>query len=95
MKCLGMHMSDNDAKEALDKLTLDIPDQKVYKKVLENWDRIAKPLDGMGRFEGITAQIGAILGTDDIDISKKAVIIMCADNAQSLIHICRSRRLKT
>lgn len=34
----------------------------------------------MGRFETITAQIGAILGTDEIDISKKAVIIMCADN---------------
>ncbi len=80
MEYLGMHMSDNDTKEALDKLALDMPDKKVYKKVLENWDRIAKPLDGMGRFEGITAQIGAILGTDDIDISKKAVIIMCADN---------------
>ena len=80
MEYLGMHMSDNDAKEALDKLALDVPDKNVYKKVLENWDRIAKPLDGMGRFETITAQIGAILGTDDIDISKKAVIIMCADN---------------
>ena len=47
---------------------------------MKNWDYIAKPLDGMGRFETITAQIGAILGTDEIDISKKAVIIMCADN---------------
>ena len=47
---------------------------------MENWDRIAKPLDGMGRFESITAQIGAVSGTEEIDISKKAVIIMCADN---------------
>ena len=80
MDYLGMHMSDNNTKEALDKLKLDTPDPKVYKKVMENWDRIAKPLDGMGRFETITAKIGAILGTDEIDISKKAVIIMCADN---------------
>ncbi|MDE7428989.1 MAG: nicotinate-nucleotide--dimethylbenzimidazole phosphoribosyltransferase, partial [Lachnospiraceae bacterium] len=43
-------------------------------------DRIAKPLDGMGRFESLTARIGAILGTEEIDIAKKAVIIMCADN---------------
>lgn len=75
-----MRISDNGTKETLDKLALDLPDQKVYKKVLENWDRIAKPLDGLGRFETITAQIGAIHGTDDIDISNKAVIIMCADN---------------
>ena len=34
----------------------------------------------MGRFETLIAQIGAILGTEEIDISKKAVIIMCADN---------------
>ena len=80
MNYLGMHISDNNTKETLDKLKLDTPDLKVYKKVLENWDRIAKPLDGMGRFETITAKIGAILGTDEIDISKKAVIIMCADN---------------
>lgn len=55
-------------------------DEEIYKKVLQNWDAIAKPLDGMGRFESITAQIGAVMGTDEIDISKKAVIIMCADN---------------
>ena len=47
---------------------------------MDNWDRIAKPLDGMGRFETLTAQIGAIWGTEQIALSKKAVIIMCADN---------------
>ena len=76
----GRHILDNRTEETLDKLKLEEPDCKIYKKVLENWDSIAKPLDGMGRFETITAQIGAILGTDEIDISKKAVIIMCADN---------------
>lgn len=74
------HILDNRTEETLDRLKLDKPDYKIYKKVLENWDSIAKPLDGMGRFETITAQIGAILGTDEIDLSKKAVIIMCADN---------------
>lgn len=72
MECLGKH--------ALDKLLVGAPDQNQYKKVIQNWDMTAKPLDGMGRFETLTAQIGAILGTDDIDITKKAVIIMCADN---------------
>lgn len=61
-------------------LSVDMPSQDIYEAVLKNWDEIAKPLDGLGRFETLTARIGAVLGTDQIDISKKAVIIMCADN---------------
>ncbi len=67
-------------KHTFEKLSVEEPDPDLYKKILKNWDAVAKPLDGMGRFETFTAQIGAILGTDKIDISKKAVIIMCADN---------------
>lgn len=68
--------------EELQKLKIDAPDEKIRKKVLANWDHVAKPLDGMGRFETLTAQIGAILGTDEFDPGgiKKAVLILCADN---------------
>ena len=54
--------------------------QAVYKQIEKNWDNIAKPLDGLGRFEKLIARIGAIHGTTEIDIEKKAVIVMCADN---------------
>ena len=67
-------------RRTFDKLSVEAPDRNLYKKVLKNWDAIAKPLDGMGRFETLTAQIGAILGTDKIDIARKAIIILCADN---------------
>ena len=67
-------------KEELEQLEIKEPDGKIRRKVLENWNAVAKPLDGMGRFETLTAQIGAILGTERMDISKKSVIIMCADN---------------
>lgn len=80
MECSGKRESDNNTGKALAELMVKPPDRRIYHRVLENWDKIAKPLDGMGRFETITAQIGAILGTDEIDISGKAVIIMCADN---------------
>lgn len=80
MECSGRHILDNRTEETLYKLKLEEPDNKINKKVLKNWDSIAKPLDGMGRFETIIAQIGSILGTDEMDITKKAVIIMCADN---------------
>lgn len=72
MECLGKH--------TFDKLAVEEPDQNLYKKILKNWDATAKPLDGMGRFETLTAQIGAILGTEEINLSKKAVLIFCADN---------------
>ncbi|MCM1134034.1 MAG: nicotinate-nucleotide--dimethylbenzimidazole phosphoribosyltransferase [Clostridium sp.] len=66
--------------EALRELKIDAPNEEIRKKVLKNWDNVAKPIDGMGRFEALTAQIGAICGSEEIDISKKAVVIMCADN---------------
>ena len=80
MECSEKRVGNNDTKEALLALSVKPPDEIIYQKILHNWDMVAKPLDGMGRFETLTAQIGAILGTWEPDISKKAVIIMCADN---------------
>ena len=93
MECFGKHVCGGDERrtydngsqsrwrrELLSEYTIDTPDEKIYGKVLQNWDGIAKPLDGMGRFETIIARIGAIIGTDEIDLTKKAIIIMCADN---------------
>ena len=73
-------ISDHFTVEELKKLKITPPDVKMYKKIRSNWDSVAKPLDGMGDFELLTAKIGAVLGDENIDISKKAVIIMCADN---------------
>ncbi len=46
----------------------------------ERWDSIAKPLNGMGVFEEMIAGIAAVQGTADIDIKKRCVLVMCADN---------------
>ncbi len=73
-------MGGRHTKEALRALNIDAPDETVRKSVYENWDRVAKPLDGMGRFEKLLAQIGAIQGRAEIDMAKKAVVIFCADN---------------
>ncbi len=68
------------SKEALYPIHVDVPKKEIKDAVLDNWDHVAKPLDGLGRFELITAQIGAITGTTRVEVKKKAVIIMCADN---------------
>lgn len=85
-------VSDLMTVESLKELSVSAPDLKIYKAVLKNWDAIAKPLDGLGKFETVTARIGAILGTDQIDISRKAVIIMCADNGIVAEGISQSRQ---
>ena len=59
---------------------IELPDKNIEQEIQKNWDRVAKPLDGLGAFEGFSARIGAILGSPKIDIQKKAVIVMCADN---------------
>ena len=67
-------------KDELYKLSVNKPDEDIRRAIQNNWDHVAKPIDGMGRFETLTAQIGAITGTQEVNISKAAVIIMCADN---------------
>ena len=56
------------------------PDQSMYDAVKANWDGVAKPLDGLGWFEHVISQIGAIEKSTNVCISKRAVIVMCADN---------------
>ncbi|MBO5208271.1 MAG: nicotinate-nucleotide--dimethylbenzimidazole phosphoribosyltransferase [Lachnospiraceae bacterium] len=80
MECLEKPIWNRYTREELAKLTVKAPNQEIYTKVLKNFDNVAKPIDGLGRFEALTARIGAIQGTENIDISKKAVVIMCADN---------------
>lgn len=67
-------------KEELFKIEIDKPDSNAYDAACRHWDGIAKPLDGLGRFEDMVKKIAAATGSADVDISKKAVVIMCADN---------------
>lgn len=80
MKCSEKLIWSKMTRKELEQLVIEMPNREIGKKVLANWDAVAKPIDGLGRFETLTARIGAVIGTDKIDISKKAVIIMCADN---------------
>ena len=68
------------ARKQLEEMHIDKPDEKIYAKVKAIWDRIAKPLDGLGDFENMLARVGAIAGTTALSIEKRAIITMCADN---------------
>lgn len=64
----------------LQAITIVSPSKEIAKKCKDKWDNVAKPLDGLGDFEDIICRIGAIKGSDDFNLSKKALLIMCADN---------------
>lgn len=53
---------------------------EIYDEIKRRWDGISKPIDGLGDFEDIVCKIGAVQETITPDITRKALIVMCADN---------------
>ncbi len=45
-----------------------------------HWDTVAKPLGSLGKLERAVIQIAGITRSEDVELSKKGLIIMCADN---------------
>ena len=77
-------------REELLTLTIEPINKKIEKEVKAIWDGIAKPLDGMGEFELLLARIGGILESTDLNLQKKAIIAMCADNGIVAEHVSQS-----
>lgn len=55
-------------------------DKGVYQQCTGRFDSIAKPIEGLGMLEDMVARIGAAQGDAKIDISKRLVLVYCADN---------------
>lgn len=67
-------------REELFSIKIDKPDESVKNLAKKKWDALAKPIDGLGIFEETVSKIAGIFGRTDFDLSKKGLIIMCADN---------------
>lgn len=61
-----------EAVKPLDKAAMELAQQK--------WNSIAKPLHSLGKLEEHIIRIAGITGNADVEIKKKALLIMCADN---------------
>ena len=55
-------------------------DKKFSELSHSKWNSVAKPLGSLGIFEEMVKKIAAIQQTADVDISKRTVVVMCADN---------------
>ena len=55
-------------------------DGESMKKAQIRWNNVAKPLHSLGLLEKTVIQLAGIIGSDEIDIGKRCVVDMCADN---------------
>lgn len=64
------------------KLNLQITalDAEAQNASRSRWNAVAKPLHSLGLFEDVIVQIAGIQQSADVDISQRAVLVMCADN---------------
>lgn len=55
-------------------------DETARIRANERWNSVAKPLGSLGLLENAVEKIAAIMGCENVDIGKRAVVVMCADN---------------
>lgn len=62
-------------------LTKIVPaNQEIYEACENRFDKIAKPVGSLGKLETLVERIAAASDTVEVDISKKCVLVFCADN---------------
>ena len=56
------------------------PDQEAAVRAQIRLDNIIKPLGSLGKFESHLSKVAALIGTEKLDLRRKAVVVFCADN---------------
>ena len=56
------------------------PSDEAMEACRRHWDGIAKPLHSLGKMEDYLIKIAGMTGSSKIDLEKKALVVMCADN---------------
>ena len=46
----------------------------------DRWNAIAKPIGSLGALEDMVVQIAGLTGSADVDLSKRCITVLCADN---------------
>ena len=56
------------------------PDEAARSEAKRQWDSIAKPLGSLGALEKLVMDVAALTGDVEVDVTKRAVVVCCADN---------------
>lgn len=55
-------------------------DKTAMETALAHWNNIAMPLHSLGRLQDTVVRIAGMTGNARVDLKKKALVVMCADN---------------
>ena len=55
-------------------------DESAMEQAKKRWDSIAKPLGSLGLLEDALIRVARLTGDVSCDLSKKGVLVFCADN---------------
>lgn len=56
------------------------PDVDAQRRARERWDGVAKPLRSLGLLEEAVVKIAGMTGNENVDLTKRCAVVMCADN---------------
>ncbi|MBR4703495.1 MAG: nicotinate-nucleotide--dimethylbenzimidazole phosphoribosyltransferase [Oscillospiraceae bacterium] len=56
------------------------PDEAAMQEARDRWNGIAKPIGSLGLLEDAVTQIAGLTGSAKVQLGKRAVLVMCADN---------------
>ena len=71
-------MTELELKQLLFRITR--PDETARTAAHAHWASLAKPLGGLGRLETMLEDAAALTGTAELAFSRRAVLVLCADN---------------
>ena len=71
-------MTETELKAALERIPP--ADEAARAAAHAHWAKLAKPLGGLGRLETLIEDAAALTGREEIDVSRRAVFVLCADN---------------
>lgn len=64
--------------------------KEIHRIIKQNWDNIIKPIDSLGDFEDLVADLGAVLEDERAEIFPSTLITFCADNGVILEGVSQS-----
>lgn len=56
------------------------PSREAMRRAEERWSNLAIPLHSLGRLQDTVVRIAGMTGTDRVELKKKGLVVMCADN---------------
>ena len=71
-------MTELELKQLLSRITR--PDETARTAAHAHWASLAKPLGGLGRLDTMLEDAAALTGTAELAFSRRAVLVLCADN---------------